>query len=83
MSKGFGQPQPTKTDKLIEQAVLHATKHDPESLDRIFDNLPIKLNEQVLLGAVAKLTGGIAALTKDIDTLAWLCGYFAGEINST
>ena len=76
MSKGFGQPQPTKTDKLIEQAVRYATKRDPESLDRIFDNLPIKLNEQVLFGA-------IAALAKDIDTLAWLCGYFAGEINST
>jgi hypothetical protein len=34
-------------------------------------------------GAIAKLTGGIAVLAKDIDTLAWLCGYFAGEINST
>ncbi len=74
MSKGFGQPQPTKTDKLVEQAVRYATKRDPESLDRIFDNLPVKLNEQVLFGA-------IAALAKDIDTLAWLCGYFAGEIN--
>ncbi len=76
MSKGFGQPQPTKTDKLIEQAVRYATKRGPESLDRIFDNLPVKSNEQVLFGAVA-------ALSKDIDTLAWLCGYFASEINST
>jgi hypothetical protein len=75
MPKGFGQPQPTKTDKLIEQVVLHAKKRDPESLDRIFDNLPVKLNEQVLFGA-------IGAIAKNIDTLAWLCGYFAGEINS-
>jgi hypothetical protein len=52
MSKGFGKLQPTKTDKLVEQAVRHAQKRDPESLDRIFDNLPIKLNEQVLFGAV-------------------------------
>jgi hypothetical protein len=76
MSKGFGPHQPTKTDKLVEQAVRYATKRNPESLDRIFDNLPIKLNEQVLFGAVG-------ALAKDIDTLAWLCGYFSGEINRT
>jgi hypothetical protein len=75
MPKGFGQPQPTKTDKLVEQVLRHATKRNPESLDRIFDNLPVKLNEQVLFGT-------IAALAKDTDTLAWLCGYFAGEINS-
>jgi hypothetical protein len=74
--KGFGQPQPTKTDKLVEQAVRHATKRSPEALDQIFDNLPVKLNNQVLQGV-------IAALSEDIDTFAWLCGYFAGEINST
>ncbi|WP_211293096.1 hypothetical protein [Brunnivagina elsteri] len=75
MPQGFGQPQPTKTDKLVEQAVRHATKRNPKALDQIFDNLPVKLNKQVL-------DGTFAALAKDIDTLAWLCGYFAGEINS-
>lgn len=76
MSKGFGQPQPTETDKFIERVVRHATKRSPEALDQIFDHLLVKSNEKVLYGAVA-------ALAKDTDTLAWLCGYFSGEINST
>jgi hypothetical protein len=75
MTKGFGQPQPTKTDKLIEQVVRHATKRNPSSLDQIFDNLAPKLSNEVLQGT-------LAALAADIDTLAWLCGYFASEINS-
>ena len=75
-AKGFGQPQPTKTDKLVEQVVHHCQKCSPQALDQIFDNLPVKLNKQVLDGTVA-------VLDKDIDTLSWLCGYFAGEINST
>jgi hypothetical protein len=74
--KGFGQPQPTKIDKLVESAVRYCHKRHPESLDQIFDNLPVKLNQQVLNGTVA-------ALKKDIDSLSWLCGYFASEINST
>jgi hypothetical protein len=75
MSKGFGKPQPTKTDKLVEQVVLHAQKRNPKSLDQIFDNLAPKLSNEVLQGVLAALSG-------DIDTLAWLCGYFASEINS-
>ncbi|MHC5862734.1 hypothetical protein [Nostoc sp.] len=74
--KGFGQPQPTKIDKIVESAVRYCHKRQPESLDQIFDNLPVKLNQQVLDGTVA-------ALKKDIDSLSWLCGYFASEINST
>ncbi|MEA5574191.1 hypothetical protein [Calothrix sp. UHCC 0171] len=74
MPQGF-KPQPTKIDKLVEQAVRHAQKRNPKALDQIFDNLPVKMNKRVLDGAVA-------VLTQDIDTLAWLCGYFAGEINS-
>jgi hypothetical protein len=50
--KGFGQPQPTKIDKLIESAVRYCQKRNPEALDKIFDNLPVKLNEQVLYGTV-------------------------------
>lgn len=34
----------------------------------------MKSNKQVLYGTVA-------VLDKDIDTLGWLCGYFASEIN--
>lgn len=74
--KRFGQPQPIKIDKLIESAVRYCHKRNPEALDTIFDNLPVKLNKQVLDGTVA-------ALEKDIDALSWLCGYFASEINST
>jgi hypothetical protein len=76
MSKGFGVKPPNKTDKLVEQAVRYAQKRNPEALDQIFDNLPVKINSQVLQGV-------IVALSEDIDTFAWLCGYFAGEINST
>ncbi|QIR41789.1 hypothetical protein HCG51_34330 (plasmid) [Tolypothrix sp. PCC 7910] len=74
--KGFGQSQPTKIDNLVESAVRYCQKRNPEALDKIFDNLPVKLNKQVLDGTVA-------ALQKDIDSLSWLCGYFASEINST
>jgi hypothetical protein len=74
MSEGFGVQPPSKIDKLVEQAVRYAQKRSPESIDTIFDNLPVKLNIQALNGAVV-------ALQDDIDTLAWLCGYFASEIN--
>lgn len=74
--KRFGQRQPTKIDKLVESAVSYCQKRHPEALDKIFDNLPVKLNKQVLDGTVA-------ALEKDIDSLSWLCGYFASEINRT
>lgn len=75
-AKGFGERQPTKIDKLIESAVRYCHKRNPESLDQIFDYLPVNLNQQVLDGTVA-------ALEKDIDNLSWLCGYFASEINSS
>ncbi|MHC5718202.1 MAG: hypothetical protein ACYTX0_40485 [Nostoc sp.] len=64
-AKGFGQSQPTKIDKLVESAVRYCHKRHPEALDKIFDNLPVKLNQQVLDGTVA-------ALKKDIDSLSWL-----------
>jgi hypothetical protein len=74
--KGFGQPQPTKIDKIVESAVRYCQQRQPEALDQIFDNLPVKLNQQVV-------TGILAAFQGDIDTLSWLCGYFASEVNST
>lgn len=42
-AKGFGQPRPTKTDKLVEQAVRYCQKRNPEALDQIFDNLSVNL----------------------------------------
>ena len=54
----------------------YCQKRHPEALDQIFDNLPVKLNKQVLNGTVA-------VWEKDIDTLSWLCGYSKSEINST
>lgn len=83
-AKGFGQPQPSKTDKLVQQVVRYCQERSPEALDQIFDNLPVgrtaqqyqRLNQQIL-------TGTINALTGDIDTLAWFCGYTASEINRT
>ncbi|MFL9456022.1 MULTISPECIES: hypothetical protein [Nostocales] len=73
-SKGFGQPQPNKIDKLVARAVRCCHKRQPEGLDEIFDNLPVQLNKQVLYGTVA-------ALEQDIDSVSWLCGYLASEIN--
>ena len=53
-------------------------KHHPEALDQIFNNLPVgrtpqeyqRLNQQILAGTTNALTG-------DIDSLAWFCGYIA------
>ncbi|MFB2772261.1 hypothetical protein ACE1AT_23680 [Pelatocladus sp. BLCC-F211] len=73
-TRGFGQPQPTKTDKLIESVVHYCHKRHPEALDQIFDNSPVELNKKLLAGTVAALSG-------DMDTLAWFCGYMASAIN--
>jgi hypothetical protein len=73
-TRGFGQPQSTKTDKLIESVVRYCHKRHPEALDKIFDNLPVELNKKLLASTVTVLSG-------DTDTLAWFCGYFAGAIN--
>ena len=75
-AKGFGQSQPTKIDKLIESAVCYCDKRHPEALDSIFDYLSVNFNQRVV-------TGILAALQKDIDTLSWFCGYMASEINRT
>ncbi|MFN6571961.1 hypothetical protein [Dendronalium sp. ChiSLP03b] len=73
-AKEFGQPQPTKIDKLVEDAVRYCHQRSPEALDSIFDNLPAALNKQVVTGIVAAFQG-------DINTLSWFCGYMASEIN--
>ncbi|WP_375506110.1 hypothetical protein [uncultured Nostoc sp.] len=53
-AKGFGQPQPTKIDKLVESAVRYCHKRHPEALDSIFDYLPVNLNQQVITGILAE-----------------------------
>lgn len=68
--------QPCILREVVERAVRYCHQRCPEALDQIFDNLPVTLNEQVLYATVT-------ALEKDIDSLSWLCGYFASEINST
>ncbi|MCP6761947.1 MAG: hypothetical protein NHB32_25075 [Fischerella sp. CENA71] len=73
-TRGFGQPQPTKIDKLVEQVVRYCHKRHPEALDKIFDTLPVNLNKQLVAGTVA-------ALSADTDALAWFCGYMASAIN--
>ncbi|NJN11530.1 MAG: hypothetical protein HC815_27570 [Richelia sp. RM1_1_1] len=74
MPKGFGKPQPSKIDKLVERVVRYFQKRQPEALDQIFDNVNNHLNNEVVASALAIL---------DADTKSWLCGYFASEINST
>ncbi|MEO1375486.1 MAG: hypothetical protein AAFW70_14450 [Cyanobacteria bacterium J06635_10] len=59
-------------DKLIQIAVNCCHRRNPELLDEIFDDLPVEINKQILIGTVAVLHG-------DIDSTAWLCGYFQGQ----
>lgn len=76
MGQGFSNPKKSKLDILAESAILHCQQRSPESLDKIFDNQSPELNQQML----AKV---IPALQTDIDSLSWLCGYLASEINCT
>jgi hypothetical protein len=81
-NRGFGKPQLTEVDRLIERVVRYCQKQSPEALDRIFDNLGVgrtaeeneQMGEQILAGTVAQLQS-------DLDILAWFCGYMAGEVN--
>ena len=61
-------------NEVIELSVGCCYQHNPELLDEIFDDLPVEINKQILSGTVAALQG-------DIDSLAWFCGYFAGAVN--
>lgn len=63
-------------DKLVQQVVIHACERSPQPIDQIFDSLSVKVNDQILHGV-------LFVLSDDIDTLSWLCGYFASEINSS
>ena len=71
--KGFGQSQ-LNIESLAKLVVHYCNLRYPEALDRIFDNLPMNVNEEVLAGT-------IKLLNKDIDALGWFCGYMASEIN--
>lgn len=64
----------SQINKIVEIAVGCCHQRNPELLDEIFDDLPVEINKQVLSGTVAALQG-------DVDSLVWFCGYFAGAIN--
>jgi hypothetical protein len=83
MSEGFDQFQPTAVNQQwIERVVRYCQKRSPEALDRIFDSMTKGCtvtegewrSEQVITGALAQIGA-------DLDTLAWFCGYMAGEIS--
>ena len=64
----------SQINEIVEIAVGCCYQRNPELLDEIFDDLPVEINKQILSGTVA-------ALNDDIDSLAWFCGYFAGAVN--
>lgn len=77
MNQRSEQPQTTEFDKLIERIVRYCLKRSPEALDQLFDRLPRhdeKLSQSIITAIVAQLQS-------DLDTLSWLCGYMASEIN--
>lgn len=61
-------------NEIVELSVGCCHQRNPELLDEIFDDLPVDINKQILSGTVAALQG-------DTDSLAWFCGYFAGAVN--
>lgn len=65
-----------KIDELVQRVVSYVRARKPQSIDQVFDSLPVNLNDQILNGVLADLSD-------DADSLAWLCGYFASEINSS
>jgi hypothetical protein len=83
MSNGFDPFQPTEMNRLwVERVVRYCQKRSPEALDRVFDAMTRGCtltegewrSEKVILGTLAQIGA-------DLDTLAWFCGYMAGEIN--
>lgn len=64
----------SQISEIIELAVGCCHQRSPELLDEIFDDLPVEINKQLLVGTVAALQG-------DTGSLAWFCGYFAGAVN--
>jgi hypothetical protein len=63
-----------EVEGLIVRVVAYVKARSPESIDQILDNSTGVTNSSILDGI-------LASLADDIDALAWLCGYFAGEIN--
>jgi hypothetical protein len=83
MSDNFDQFQPAAINQQwVERVVRYCQKRSPEALDRVFDAMTKGCtltegewrSEQVI-------TGTLAQISADLDTLAWFCGYMAGEIN--
>jgi hypothetical protein len=83
MSNDFDQFQRTEGNRQwVGRVVRYCQKRSPEALDRVFDALNAgctmteseQRSEQVIVGTLARIEA-------DLDTLAWFCGYMAGEIN--
>jgi hypothetical protein len=83
MSNNFDPFQSTETNQLwVDRVVRYCQKRSPEALDRVFDAMTKGCtltegewrSEQVIVGTLAQVG-------TDLDTLAWFCGYMAGEIN--
>lgn len=70
----------TKINDIATEVMYCCYERNPEALDNIFDNLSRDEYQSIthkLLEAISIL------LKKDVDTLAWFCGYMASEINRT
>jgi hypothetical protein len=65
---------PTNIKQLVELAIRHCHRREPEGLDRIFDTVAEPVKKQVLSGTLARLQG-------NAEDIAWLCSYFASETN--
>jgi hypothetical protein len=83
MSNSFDQfLRTTANQQWVDRVVRYCQKRSPEALDRVFDALNAgctmteseRRSEQVIAGTLAQIEA-------DLDTLAWFCGYMAGEIN--
>jgi len=74
--QGFAQsPSPgRKIGNVVRLAKTYCRQRSPELLDRIFDNLPSEISQQIMQGIAV-------GFQDDADTLGWFCGYVAGEIN--
>jgi hypothetical protein len=77
MTKGFGPPQKTPFDHLVDRIQRYCQKRSPEALDRVFHALPqndAQYSHRVLVATAAQLA-------PDLDSIGWFCSYLASEVN--
>jgi len=66
--------QRSKLDRLADLTIRHCQQRNPQALDRIFNHQSPAHNQDLLAQV-------IPVLYSDLDTISWLCGYLASEIN--